>query len=401
MLLTLVVVSVALYFSYSWLHNKPKARKHHRMAQQQNKARLVEVFRPHPEDALLKIKKYGEVIPYRLQTLSARVSSQVVAISPKLIPGAIVKKDTLLIELDPTDYRLALKEKEASVANAKLALQTELENQKSAKYDLSLFKQKISPQQKSYLLRYPHIEAAKATLQAQEAAYQKAKIDLERCKIYAPFDAIVVSSDVAVGDMLSSAKSVATLANSNTFWVKVALPPYELKGIEVPHYNAQKGSQVEVRHDFWDAQTPPLHGVVESLEQIDSESKMAYLLIRVDDPLLQNTHTNNQKPLLLNGFVQVTIQGKKLQQILKVPQQLVHNGNQLWILQKDNRLHITKATKLWEDENYIYLPASILQEGEALVKTYLEAPVEGMRLRTSQQNYTPKQHRSWHKSESQ
>jgi len=94
--------------------------------------------------------------------------------------------------LDDTDFKLALKKSKSNVENAKLQLAQELENQKSAMFEFSMADQNISEEQKRYILRYPHVEAAKANLEAQKAALKRAEIDLKRCKIYAPFDAIVL-----------------------------------------------------------------------------------------------------------------------------------------------------------------------------------------------------------------
>ncbi len=400
-LLTLFVVSIALYFSYSWLNNKPKAHKHSPNGKVQNRTTLVEVISPKPLEVSVRIKSYGTVIPYRSQTLASRVSSQVITLSEDLIPGSIVKKGELLVALDPTDYELILKEREASVTNAKLTLQTELENQKSAQYDFSIFKQNVTPEQKEYLLRYPHIKAAKANLKAQEAAYEKAKSDLQRCKVYAPFDAVVLDVEVATGDMVSSSKTLATLAKAEAFWIKVALSPAKLKGIDIPNYNAKNGSNAVIRHDFWDQDTPSLAGEVQSIEKVlDENSKMAYLLIRVNDPLHLSSHKKHQKPLLLNGFVSIDIEGKKIHDVLKVPLSALHHNDTVWILQENHTLHIQKVTKIWQDEKYVYLPAKILKANESLITTLLETPIEGMPLRTQKKvdSKTPVSlKKEWHK----
>lgn len=382
-LLTLLILSIALYFSYQWLNDRPKAYKHRMAGEIKNETTLVEVIYLKPVDISAHIKSYGTVIPYRSQTLASRVSSQIITLSKDLIPGSIVKKGELLVTLDPTDYELILKEKEASVANAKLTLQTELENQKSAQYDFSIFKQNVTPEQKEYLLRYPHIKAAKANLKSQEASYEKAKSDLKRCKIYAPFDAVVLDVAVAAGDTVSSSKTLATLAKTEAFWIKVALSPAKLKGIDIPNYNAKNGSNATIRHDFWDQNTLSLNGKVQSIEKVlDEKSKMAYLLIRVNDPLLLTTHQKHQKPLLLNGFVSIDIEGKRMCNVLRIPLNVLHHNDTVWILQENHTLHIQKVTKVWQDEKYVYLPAKTLKANESLITTFLETPIEGMPLRT-------------------
>ena len=133
-----------------------------------------ETIKPKPIDKPIEVEAFGTVIPVRTQTLSARVSSQIVYISPRLIPGSVVKKGELLIELDDTDFRLALKKSRSNVENAKLQLSQEVENQKSAMFEFSMADQNVSEAQKRYILRYPHVEAAKANLEAQKAALKRA-----------------------------------------------------------------------------------------------------------------------------------------------------------------------------------------------------------------------------------
>ncbi|BBG65063.1 membrane fusion protein of RND family multidrug efflux pump [Hydrogenimonas sp.] len=374
----IVILAVGVYYSYDWLNNKPKAHKWR--SKGAVKAPLVEVVRPNPADISVLVRSYGKVIPYRSHTLSPRVSSQVVSISPSLIPGEVVKKGDLLVALDETDYRLALQERASAVANAKLALKTELENSKSAAFELSLADENLSEDQKRYLLRYPHIAAAKAALGAAEAAYRKAEKDLERCFVKAPFDAVVLDVAVATGDTVGSSGELATLARVDRFWVRIALSPNELKGVDIPGYNASAGSSVKIRHDFWPSSAAYVQGVVETVEKmVDDESKMAYILVRVDDPLgLRSSHM----PLLLNGFVDVEIVGRRLKNVLLLPSTALRGDGVIWIMRSDKTLHMQRVPILWREEGRFIIDAEWLAPGESVVTTVIEAPFEGMKLRT-------------------
>ncbi len=377
LLIGTAVLAAGIYYSYIWLTNKPKAHKWH--SKGTVTAPLVEVVHPRAVDVQAQMDSYAKVIPYRSQTLSSRVTSQVVSLSPHLIPGEIVKKGDLLVALDETDYKLALRQSASAVANAGLALETELENSKSAAFELSLVDQNISKEQKRYLLRYPHIAAAKSALASAEAAYEKAKVDLERCRIRAPFDAVVLNVEVAIGDTVSSSKTLATLAEADRFWVRIALSPRELDGIDIPGYNASVGSSVKIRHDFWPSSAADLTGVVETVEKmVDDSSKMAYILVRVDDPL--GLHTAH-RPLLLNSFVKVRVVGKRLKNVLVIPSTALRGDGTIWILRPDHTLQIRKIPILWREESRFMIDAKLLQPGESVITTVIETPVDGMKLR--------------------
>jgi len=362
----LAIFASALYLSYGWLTHKPKAFKHH-TKRVEDFAPLVEAIKPKPIDKPIEVEAFGTVIPVRTQTLSARVSSQIVGISPHLIPGSVVKKGELLIELDDTDFKLALKKSKSDVENAKLQLAQELENQKSAMFEFSMADQNISEEQKRYILRYPHVEAAKANLEAQKAALKRAEIDLKRCKIYAPFDAIVLNVTSAVGDIVGASKALATLARADAFWVRTAISLETLNRLNIPSYNAKKGSKVVVKG---------VNGVIEGVEKmVDESSKMAYLLIRIDNPL------NVKEPLFLNEFVHLEIEGKVIKNIIEIPSKALHSNDEVWIARTDKHLHIRRANVVWSKGDKLYIEADILKPDELIVTTLIENPISGMLLK--------------------
>ncbi len=372
------ILATGIFFAYRWITHKPRAHKRYNAAPS---APLVETIRPKPVDVPAVLDTYAKVIPYRTQTLSSRVNSQIVFLSPRLIPGQVVKKGETLIRLDATDYRLALKERESAVANARLTLETEQEKSQSAAFELAMAEQNLSMKQKSFLLRHPHIAAAEASLSAAEAAYEKAKIDLARCRIKAPFHALVLSVDVAVGDTVNSAKMLATLCRTNRFWVRASLSQKALKGIDIPGYNAEKGSHVTIRNEAWPPSAPDIDGVVEALEKrVDNKTQTAYLLIRVEDPLALR---HNHRPLMLDTFVRIKIIGKTLHNVLVIPSSALRSDDTIWILRPDRTLHIQKVPILWRETDRFMIDAALLKPDESVILTVIETPVEGMKLRVA------------------
>ncbi|WP_457749848.1 efflux RND transporter periplasmic adaptor subunit [Sulfurimonas sp.] len=387
LLASTVIVIFGLFLSYIWLTQQPRAKK--RLHQQRHYAALVETIQPKPINTTVHIETFGSVIPYRTQTLSARISSAVEYLSPKLLSGSIVKKGELLLRLDASDYTLAIKERDADVAAAKLTLKTELQNQANAKFEFTLAQAKTDQKQKEYILRYPHVQAARAKLIAAEAALQKAKLDYKRCKIYAPFDAIILNVTTAKGDVVNASKALATLTPTQHFFIKALLSPELVRTISMP-YNSKKGAAVTIFTT--DKQHKPRIGYVCQLEKtVDTQSKMAALLINVEDPLqLQFKHKTKEKNILLLGeYVHLFIEAKELHNVLKIPSFALHNNNTLWILQKNNHLHLQKTKVLWREGKNFYIPANVCPKNVTLITTILQNPVEGMLLRTIKTKVKP------------
>ncbi|NPA30190.1 MAG: efflux RND transporter periplasmic adaptor subunit [Epsilonproteobacteria bacterium] len=378
---TAIVVG-GVWLSYYWLTHKPKAHKRFRGARP--KAPLVETIRPKPVNLPATVETFGTVVPVRTQTLASRVTSQITYLSPALIPGGIVRKGDLLVKLDESDFQLALRERAASVASARLALETELENQKSAAFELSLSEQNVSKRERAFILRHPHVAAAKAALKAAEAAYEKARLDLRRCRIYAPFDAVITGVTAAVGDVAGASKSLATLVRADRFWLRAVVSVRTLAGVEIPGYNASKGSFARLyRQDARGGAPVVAEGVVEGVEKaVDTKSKMAYLLIGIKDPLGLKQKRDTAGGLLLGEYLYAKIRGKTLKGVLKIPSGALRSNDTLWILRPDHRLHIQNVPIRWREEGWVYVDADILAPGEAIVTTVIETPVEGMRLRT-------------------
>ncbi|GEM_PF-2415699 len=372
----LVLFGAGVYLSYFWITHKPKG---HKRSTIKESAPLVEVIAPVPRTIEAEVHAFGEVNAYRTQSLSARVSSKITWISDSLIPGFVVKKGEPLIRLDDSDFLLDLPQKEYALNEAKLQLETELQKSASAAYELSLSKLDLTADEKEYLLRKPHIKAAKSAVKAAEAALQRVKLDLERCQIVAPFDAIVQNVEAAVGDQVKEASMLATLIETDRFLIKATLSTRDLFTIKIPGYNSVDGSLAKIRHDFWRSETESLEGRVLSLEaSLDPQSKTANLLIEVKDPLsLNGTH----KPLVLNGFVKVAIKGRVFENVVSIPADIFRGDSTLWCVGEDKRLRIKRVKTLWRSKNGYLVPFSEFDPDEKILLTGLDIPIEGMKLR--------------------
>ena len=115
---------------------------------------------------------------------------------------------------------------------------------------------------------------------------------------------------------------------------------------------------------------------------------MARLLIKVEDPLAIQPGNKGQPELILGNFVSVEIEGIELESVAALDREFVHNGNQVWIMNDQNRLEIRTVDVVFRGQDKLYVKNG-LKNGERLVTTLLSSPVEGMELRTDSSSYNP------------
>lgn len=81
----------------------------------------------------IDVETQGEVKAKNQIPLTARVSGHIIEISPDFEEGAAIDSDTLLLKIDDTDYKAAVIRAQARLAEARVALERELANEKIKK----------------------------------------------------------------------------------------------------------------------------------------------------------------------------------------------------------------------------------------------------------------------------
>jgi hypothetical protein len=110
---------------------------------------------------------------------------------------------------------------------------------------------------------------------------------------------------------------------------------------------------------------------------------MARLLVEVKDPLDLRVQDGRRPPLLIGEYVRVLIGGADLPDVYRIPRFALRNDNQVWILDKEEKLAIRPVETLWRDKEFVFVQDG-LQPEDSLVISALAAPVDGMQLRREQ-----------------
>lgn len=359
---TLILVA-AVGVHWGLVKTKPTAKKktvHERQL-------LVETMPLKKSTEQIVLQTTGTVIPAQEVMLQARVSGEITAISEVFVPGGVFAKGDQLVQLDPVDYQLAVTNRAADLASARFDYKKELGWQSVAlrEWDLVEDKASASALEKELTLRQPNLEQAQMNLASAEASLAQARLNLARTQIRAPFNGVVDQRMVNVGTQVSGQTQLARLIGTDEFWVRATVPVDQLQWIEVP------GAQVRVRQS--NGGERGWQGTVIRVEpSLEEKGRLAQILISIPDPM-------GESPLLLDSYVHVLIEGKKIADIFSVPREALHDGNQLWLKNGEGRLQFREITPMWTDRKRVLFQSGV-EEGEVLVLTDLSSPLPGRKL---------------------
>jgi len=156
-------------------------------------------------------------------TRDGRVRADVVNVAPD-VSGAVVtmpvadnqfvKKGDLLMEIDPSHYRIVVQQAQANVA----ARQAELRMRRAdAARRADLDSLVVSKEQRENAMQTA--STAEAQLQQAQAALDAARLNLERTRVVSPVDGYVTNLNVHRGDYANAGTPKLAIVDSHSFWV--------------------------------------------------------------------------------------------------------------------------------------------------------------------------------------
>ena len=227
-------------------------------------------------------------------------------------------------------------------------------------------------------MRKPHLAKAKADLAAAKAELKQAQLDLSRTTIRAPFNAVIRSKNVEIGSQVSTQDQLAELVGTDLYWIRVSIPVERLTWVRIPRADDGPGSEVRVlyRNGFHRQGK-----VIKLLGDLETEGRMARILVAVKDPLDMESSVNGQPPLLLGEYVRVEIEGRMLENVYRIPRSALRDATNLWLVDDGNHLEIRPVQTVWRDTDTVLLREG-LEPGDRLIISDLSKPVAGMPVRT-------------------
>ena len=377
-LLPLAVIAVGGFISVWMIETGPQAKPHTRT----RNATLVAVRAVDYSSQKTLISGMGTVAAACNVELKPQVSGEIISLNPNLVPGGHFQKGETLLKIDPTDYRLTLRERATDVAKAKSDLQLEQGNQLIAKKEYKLLGETVSDQERALMLRRPQLENLQATLEAARAKFDKAQVDLGRTEIKAPFNAVIQSREVNLGTRVSESLVLATLVDTDAYWVEVSVPVSQLRWIQIPQTTKDPGALVRIYNTAaWGDKVFREGRVIRLKSDLESQGRMARLLIQVEDPLSLQPGHSDQPRMLIGSYVRVEIQGNAVASAAAIEREFIRNGNSIWVMTTQGNLAIRPVEISFRGVDRLMVTGGITS-GEQLIITDIATPVAGMPLRT-------------------
>ncbi len=309
----------------------------------------VRVVAPKSYPAL--VKSFGEVVPLWKTTIKSQVDGKIIFLSKKLQVGSIVKKGELLVQLEKSEFEMHVAEARSRLASAKVALLREQQEGKQARKNWERSNIKRKPDS-PLVLRVPQLEMVKSDVAAAQSALKRAEVLLRYTDIRAPFDGVIMQSNVSLGETLNigfTGGEIATIYSLDAVEVGVQLDREQWSMLAEPHANETARLYTPQRDSYWDAE------IVRKSLHLDRKSRLQTLFMKVKRPLEQTP------PLLPGTFVEAEITGREIQDLVEIPETALTKQGVVWFVDKKNRLQSRRVNPVFYGEGvvYIHVPADI------------------------------------------
>jgi hypothetical protein len=385
--LPVLVIIVGIKITKMLISSAPEPERYAR----ENLGTLVTFTQFEPTDRNLIIEAQGEVIPSQRAVIRTQVSGRVAWQNQAIIPGGIVHEGEELIHIDDSEFDLLVSQQRAVLNQAESLLELEQGRQEVASREFSVFQDDIPIEllESSLALRVPQLNDAEARVDVARAGLQLARLNLERTTLTAPFNGFIQVENTEIGDLIGPSSALMTLIGTNSFWVQSSIPIAHIPYMTIPGLNRDEiGSQGRISlasgvfNKTWEGR------VIQLMPDLEPTGRMARVLIQINNPLGLGSEgnppvdrDNNELPLLLGSYVDVSIVGDRLTQVYEIPRGVLHEGNRLYLMTPDNTLEIRDVDITWRLPDSVLIETGITPD-DRIINSHLGTAVPGMPLRT-------------------
>lgn len=346
---------------------------------------FVETQLAKPGSHRVSIPVMGVVRAEREVTLAPEVTGRVVQQSDRLVDGGLVEAGEPLVKLDARDYTAAVQMSKADLAQARLSVREEKVQQQVAEAEWRSAPPDFSDDSRAYVMREPHLDAAQARVSSARSRIEKAKRDVSKTTIRAPFDAVVLSESIEQGQLVGPQVPIARLAGIDRFWIQASIPVSHLAFLEIPRVNTAdaQGSAATVIDSAAGTQIREGY-VMRLLPAVEQRGRMAQIIIAVDDPMdLRKPLAERKTPLLVGTYVEAQLSGRMLDNVTAVPRGAMLDDEHVWIVDDENRLRSREVKVTWRERGRVFVSEG-LTAGDRLVVSAVAMATDGMRVELEQ-----------------
>lgn len=344
--LIVVVVIVIVLFGLHLAHRQGAGgeghgggRYHHRMGSapsaeagdQDNQPIPVTVVAATKQNVPIYMVANGTVVAYNTATVSPQVGGLLMSLD--FTEGGVVKKGQVLAQIDPRTYQAAYDQAVATKQQAVAQLATARSNLQRS---LPLAKQGYVSGQDLDTLRNT-VNQDVASVAADQAAIDQARVNLGYTKVTAPFDGIAGIRGVDIGNVLTTSSDIVTITQVKPIYVTFNLPESSVEQVRAAQ-SAERPLEVAVLSSN-NSKVIESDGTLDVINNQISTSTLTYEL-RAQFP--------NPKEILFPGqFVNVRLKVGTIDNGVVVPTQAVQrgpDGDYVYLLKPDDTVAMQDVT---------------------------------------------------------
>ncbi|MEA1934989.1 MAG: efflux transporter periplasmic adaptor subunit [Thermodesulfobacteriota bacterium] len=394
----------------------------------QERSRAVRVI-PAPEVAVVpRAVGYGTAKPGRTWEAVAEVGGKVVETHPELNKGSLLRKDEVLLRIDPAEYGLAkiraqadvetldaqlkeLKQKEKNIRHSldvekrSLVLsKKELDRKQNLWGDRHISKSELDQEEKRVLAQQNALQnfqntlnliptqqkALLAKIASSKAQLKDTGLDIAKTTIKAPFDCRIAEVNVELAQYVAPGKVLVRADNTAFVEILAQIPIHTFKNLleqeEIP-LTTRQFTMEEIREFFglgalvrldlggkaveWKARFARIS------ETLDPQTRTLGVYVAVDDPY-RKILPGKKPPLLKNMYCEVELKGKPRPKTVIIPRAALHEGI-VYVVSHENRLERRKINPEFAQGNFISIKNG-LTSGDRVIVTDVIPAIEGMLL---------------------
>ena len=342
-------------------------------------ATLVETIAAEKTTLNFAIYSQGSVQPRTETTLVAEVAGQIVSVSSNFIAGGFFRKGEVLLQIDPSDYETGLLRAQANLASRRAQYADQKARSEQALKDWTNLGREGEPS--DLVLRKPQLAEALAGVQAAEAELKEAERNLERTRIRVPYDGLVRSKQVDIGQYVTPGTPLGMTFAIDTAEIRLPLSSRDLAYLDLP-----SATRLDQAHRVPVTLTTESGGsgdrcqaeIIRTEGVVDQSSRVVYAVAEVIDPY-GVLGLSAQTELKMGSFVRAEIQGRRAEDVVVLPRSVLRPGDTVLIASEERVLEIRHVEVARAEPRLVYVSRGIA-EGELVITTSMDAPIPGMRL---------------------
>ncbi|WP_227370085.1 efflux RND transporter periplasmic adaptor subunit [Halomonas sp. M20] len=376
----------------------------------------------------VEARGYGTARPARRWDAIANVPGRVVERHPGLESGTLLAKDSLLLEIDPSRYRLAEAEAKAelaSLAAEKAQLEMEAENTgrllalererlRLAEQELSRIRRlansgsvshsRLDTEERAALSQRQTVQSLENELQLIPSRRQRleaqseqastrlaqARQDLDDTRFVAPYDLRLGGVEAELHQYINAGQRLFSADGIEAAEVVAQVPMDMLRrllGTQIVRDADDETLDIAQRMDLSviEAEVSLVAGkgarwparVVRIANGLDPATRTAQVVVRVDEPY-RHVAPLTHPPLVRDMYVQVRLTSRAPEPLMVVPASAVHQG-EIYRVDDERRL-VRQPVRIAFEQHDLSVIAEGLSIGETVVVDDLMPAISGMTI---------------------